>query len=137
MKARNKKTDEIVDVNKQYQYEFDGYLYGLNNNKDVYTEDEFNELYEIVEDNDLIFSNGFILSGEMVLDGSVSPKAKLTVHTEDPNHLYGGVEVLNNVPKETWRDRFEIEFVDEDTGLLNISKYDHQRLLNWINKEII
>lgn len=55
---------------------------------------------------------------------------------EDPNHPYGGVEVLDNVPKETWEDRFNTEFVDEDTGLLNISKYDHDRIINFFNKEI-
>lgn len=105
---------------------------------------------------------------------------------DDPNHPYGGMEVLDNVPvteesstTETWKDRlkdkfwflkdcyyiekdgnshvidaieplknffqqeldrisknFMTEFTDPDTGLLNISKYDHEEIINFFNREI-
>jgi hypothetical protein len=58
----------------------------------------------------------------------------------DPNHPYGGLEVLStdsdSLSANTWKDRFNTEFVDGDTGLLNIGKYDHERLMEFINQEL-
>jgi hypothetical protein len=35
------------------------------------------------------------------------------------------------------QERFNKQFVDEDTGLLNIGKYDHEEVLEFIQGEII
>lgn len=120
MKARNKKTGEIVEFTCIDNHFGQG-LYGYKNHITGETHGQimFDNVYEIVEDNRSFMYKAF--NGDMV---------------EDPNHPYGCMEVLDNVPKETWEDRFNAEFVDEDTGLLNIGKYDHDRLLNWINNEI-
>ena len=37
--------------------------------------------------------------------------------------------------KNTFKDRFDIRFVDKDTGLLNISKYDYEELIGFIDQE--
>lgn len=127
IKAKNKKTGAVnlFTVHKYYDGEW--------NESPLFEEDEFNEHYEVIE---------------------------------DPNHPYGGMEVLDNVPCEceemtcqedctkkhthktfycdkcclkpitgnnTWEDKFNMEFVDEDTGLLNIGKYDHERIINFFN----
>lgn len=40
-------------------------------------------------------------------------------------------EHINDCPKETLEDRFNKEF-----GYLNIDKYDHERIINFIKNEI-
>ena len=56
---------------------------------------------------------------------------------EYDQHPYGGLEVedSNTIEIDGFKDRFNKEFVDKDTGLLNIDKYDHARLLTWIKNE--
>ncbi len=39
-------------------------------------------------------------------------------------------------PIPNLEERFNKEFVDEDTGLLNISKYDYERIINFFKNEI-
>lgn len=34
------------------------------------------------------------------------------------------------------KERFNKQFVDEDTGLLNIGKYDYDRVMEFIEKEL-
>jgi hypothetical protein len=50
------------------------------------------------------------------------------------NELYEEV-IMPIIGNNTWEDKFNMQFVDEDTGLLNISKYDHERLINFIKNE--
>lgn len=123
LKAKNKQTGEIVDFHAMDNY-YGHHRYGYEENNNTFKsnpiknrvlkESEFDELYEPIEDTDKPISSS----------------------DENGQHPYGGMEVLDNVPVETWMDRFNAEFVDEDTGLLNISKYDHERLLDFINREI-
>jgi hypothetical protein len=127
LKAKNKKTGEIVEfeiVQKGLHVDY----VDITNGK-FYVPNLFNELYEVVEDKKKL-QVGDMYNGQEITN------IMSTRNDIDPNHPYGGMEVLDNVPVETWEDRFNMEFVDEDTGLLNISKYDHERIINFFNNEI-
>jgi hypothetical protein len=120
MKARNKNTGEIVEYYITNHYKTDEEFY-FTKQDSAMNYGEFNELYEVIPQTD---------------KGINDDTSKKDDILDDPNHPYVGGEVLDNVPVETWEDRFNTEFVDEDTGLLNISKYDHERIINFFNNEI-
>lgn len=45
------------------------------------------------------------------------------------------VNPLEDNCKPLWKKRFDSEFVNEDDGLLNIGKYDYERLVSFIGTE--
>jgi len=176
MKARNKKTGEIVE----YYVCKDVYNGDIldKTNCILYSQKSFNELYEVIPEtskcnhlDDVICTK----CGQNDWNEILNDLERKALY---PNHPYGGMEVLDNVPKETWEDRFDVkfgdlehmengkvayfhydstfqkvkdffqqeldrisknfmtEFVDPDTNLLNISKYDHERIISFFNREI-
>lgn len=176
MKARNKKTGEIVEYYITNHYKTDEEFY-FTKQDSAMNYGEFNELYEFIHEatfadkshclhycygvdtvkikdstympdcidwnRDVYDQDGVLIRKARTLTGddsiAIGNVFKITDSDElsiDPNHPYGGMEVLDNVPVETWVDRFNMEFVDEDTGLLNISKYDHERIINFFNQKI-
>lgn len=58
----------------------------------------------------------------------------------EPNDVFDKIDSImtkHNIEYPTTiEDRFHTEFTDSYTGLLNIGKYDHDRLLTWIKNEI-
>jgi hypothetical protein len=188
LKAKNRLTENVFEFTAMDNY-YGRRKYGYKNlsHGAICTEDEFNELYEVVEQ--------VTIASQWSPDAINNAPMGITTTTEDPNHPYGGMEVED---KETWRDRFDVhvnelrqethwgkdidsptyyfgyktqrpsegcdelftvtdwgnvknffqqeldrisknfmtEFTDPDTQLLNISKYDHERIINFFNREI-
>lgn len=148
IKAKNKKTGEIVEFECYFSTETYKEWFTIVGTHKVFLKHDFNELYEPIEDTD----------------------KPITSSDENGQHPYGCMEVLDNVPKETWREQlhntyrktingcywvelgsaenifqqeleriktnFMTEFTDPDTNLINISKYDHEEIINFFNKEI-
>lgn len=101
LKAKNKKTGEIYRID-----DFDKDIIWVREDEWTgFKQKEFNELYEIVEDWD-----------KQALKDS-------GIEEIDPNHPYGGMEVLDNVPVETWRDRFNNDFSYLDDCTISNSFY--------------
>lgn len=82
-------------------------------------------------------------------DSSIDNRLTIEDETLDNGNPYGGMEVGDNCADNHYeiiarhekrerdiQDRFDAEFVDEDTGLLNIGKYDHERIINFISNEM-
>lgn len=138
LKARNKRTGEIVEFEMCYSRPFCN-VYINNNESIVMGKKSFNELYELITPCDCLEKSCqkdctrkhtcHTYWCDKCCEARGLPKSMTQEEYEDEKKK----------PKptpETWQDRFNTEFVDEDTGLLNIGKYDHERLLTFINNEI-
>ena len=151
LKAKNKQTGEIVDFHAMDNY-FGHHRYGYEENNNTFysntlknrvlKESEFDTLYEEVEDEKCHCSRTDRLNR---IDSNYKNHTFDRCFTKDPNHPYGGMEVteldvfdkLDSIMpitgNDTWEDRFNMKFVDEDTGLLNISKYDYEEIKTFIH----
>lgn len=136
MKARNKKTGEIVEFTcidnymGKYRFAKKAKPFGIIKSEDMIIEDEFNELYDPVEDPNHPYGG---LEDDFVIG---IPHCEFKSETLEDRYFKGIITDFKLDIPDVMCNRFYKEFVDEDTGLLNIGKYDHERLLTWINKEI-
>lgn len=122
LKARNKKTGEIMEFIKVYP---DTYVFA--DSRLIIPTFRFNELYEVFENKKIKIDPKVFK--DLKFDFKIDVSERIDYCCEcDADHGY-------DCPKDTLEYRFNKEFVDEDTGLLNISKYDHERLLEFIKNE--
>lgn len=165
LKAKNKNTGEIVEFNKYDDYEKGkGYLYqepsGLHFNRNsIYNEQEFNTLYEPIPQTDLgvdtdtskkediiklspccnqeidKFGNCFACERYVEVE---TWEDRLCEQFDDEIGYQTRDSIIKFFQQELERIKtnFMTEFTDQDTRLLNISKYDHERIINFINNEI-
>lgn len=114
LKAKHKVTDIIHDftaLDHVHSYSYISEEYNM-----TFTSKEFNELYEVIKDK----------SYDIIETGNDKMSIAYVVPKEN----------LNTIEIDGFKDRFDTEFTDSDTGLLNIGKYDYDRLLTWIKNEI-
>lgn len=122
LKAKHKVTGTIHDftaLDHIHSYSYISEEYNM-----TFTSKEFNELYEVIKDKsyDIIEDKSY----DIIETGNDKMSIAYVVPKEN----------LNTIEIDGFKDRFDTEFTDSDTGLLNIGKYDYDRLLTWIKNEI-
>lgn len=113
LKAKNRLTGEIVEFTALDNHFGQG-LYGYKNHSNGETHGQimFDNVYEIVEEPNIMDR---VNLKTISIDDGDGGFITVVESKEYPNHPYGGIEVLDNVPviedsstPETWEDRFEV-----------------------------